>query len=57
VRGALQPGEDVSSVVDSLRGLADALEAFANYRPGTYFDADEVRGRADKARGLRRDDD
>jgi transcriptional regulator with XRE-family HTH domain len=57
VRGAIQPGEDVSSVVDSLRGLADVLEAFANYRPGTFFDADEVRGMRDKATGLRREDD
>jgi transcriptional regulator with XRE-family HTH domain len=38
VRGAVKTGDDVTSVVQSLRGLADALEAFANYRPGTFLD-------------------
>ncbi len=46
MRGSLRPGEEVASLAANLRGLADALEAFGNYRPGTYFDADEVRERA-----------
>jgi len=37
LRGALQPGEDVSMLAASLRGLADALDAFNNYRPGTFL--------------------
>ena len=45
MRGSIRPGEDVAALAANLRGLADALEAFGNYRPGTFFDADEVRGR------------
>ena len=45
MRGSKRPGEDVGALAANLRGLADALEAFDNYRPGTFFDADEVRGR------------
>ncbi|MGH9188996.1 MAG: hypothetical protein ACRD0Q_03025 [Acidimicrobiales bacterium] len=37
-----QVSEEVSSLAASLRGLADALDAFNNYRPGTFFDSDEV---------------
>jgi transcriptional regulator with XRE-family HTH domain len=48
VRGATRPGEDVSSVVESLRGLADSLEAFANHSPGTFLDAQEVRHMAER---------
>jgi transcriptional regulator with XRE-family HTH domain len=50
MRGAKQPGEDVSTLAANLRGLADALDAFNNYRPGTFLDADEVRepGRAER---------
>ncbi len=43
MRGSLRPGEEVASLAASLRGLADALEAFDGYRPGTFFDADELR--------------
>src|SRR3954452_7918794 len=42
MRGSLQPGEEVQTLVASLRGLADALEAFNNYRPGTFFALDEI---------------
>ena len=50
VRGAMQTGDDVSSVVESLRGLADTLEAFANHTPGTFLDAQEVRQMAERER-------
>ncbi|MGH9284996.1 MAG: hypothetical protein ACRD0M_04860, partial [Acidimicrobiales bacterium] len=43
MRGSMQPGEEVGSLAQSLRGLADALDAFNNYRPGTFLDADEVK--------------
>lgn len=39
------PGEDVAQFADNLRGLADALTAFNNYRPGQFVDeqvADEL---------------
>lgn len=42
MRGSLQPGEEVDTLVASLRGLADALEAFNNYRPGTFLALDEI---------------
>ncbi|MDP9418593.1 MAG: hypothetical protein M3P53_00240, partial [Actinomycetota bacterium] len=45
MRGSLRPGEEVASLAANLRGLADALEAFDNYRPGTFFDREEVRER------------
>jgi transcriptional regulator with XRE-family HTH domain len=48
MRGATKAGDDVSSLVGSLRGLADALEAFANYRPGTFLKGDEVRQAAER---------
>lgn len=48
VRGATQTGDDVSSLVEGLRGLADALEAFANYRPGTFLEPEEVRQVAER---------
>ncbi len=38
MRGAKRPGDDVAAFVDNLRGLADALAAFNNYRPGTFVD-------------------
>lgn len=41
VRGAKQPGEDLTTFIENLRGLADALTAFNNYPPGTFVD-DEV---------------
>ncbi len=43
MRGSMRPGEEVASLAANLRGLADALEAFDGYRPGTFFDAEEVR--------------
>lgn len=42
MRGALQPGEEIQTLAASLRGLADALEAFNNYRPGTFLALDEI---------------
>ena len=42
MRGSLQPGEEMQSLVASLRGLADALETFNNYRPGTFLALDEI---------------
>ena len=42
MRGAMQPGEEMQSLVASLRGLADSLEAFNNYRPGTFLALDEI---------------
>lgn len=43
MRGSMRPGDEVSSLAASLRGLADALEAFDSYRPGTFLDVDEIR--------------
>lgn len=40
MRGS-QPGE-VQTLVAGLRGLATALEAFNNYRPGTFLALDEI---------------
>lgn len=42
MRGSLQPSEEVQTLVASLRGLADALDAFNNYRPGTFLALDEL---------------
>jgi len=44
MRGAKRPGEDVATSAQNLRGLADALEAFNNYMPGTFLAGDEVKG-------------
>jgi transcriptional regulator with XRE-family HTH domain len=41
MRGAKRPGEELATFIDNLRGLADALAAFNNYRPGAFV-ADEV---------------
>lgn len=38
MRGSMSPGEDVAAFADNLRGLADALTAFNNYRPGQFVD-------------------
>ena len=38
MRGAKQPGDDVVTFAANLRGLADALTAFNNYRPGEFVD-------------------
>jgi hypothetical protein len=43
MKGSIQPGTDVAKMAANLRGLADALDAFDSCRPGTYFDADELR--------------
>lgn len=37
MRGAPHPGDDVSTFANNLRGLADALTAFNNYRPGEFI--------------------
>lgn len=42
MRGALRPGQDVTALAASLRGLADALDAFNNYRPGTFLALDDI---------------
>lgn len=42
IRGAPAPGEDVTALAASLRGLADALDAFNNYRPGTFLALDDI---------------
>jgi transcriptional regulator with XRE-family HTH domain len=46
MRGSMRVGEDVQALAASLRGLADALEAFDGYRPGTFLALDEVLGNA-----------
>jgi transcriptional regulator with XRE-family HTH domain len=38
MRGAPRPGEDVATFAENLRGLADALVAFDQYRPGAFID-------------------
>jgi len=38
MRGAQQPGEEVAKFAENLRGLADALVAFNNYKPGAFVD-------------------
>ncbi len=43
MRGAKRPGEDLATFAQNLRGLADALEAFNNYRPGTFLAGNEVK--------------
>ena len=42
MRGSPKPGQDVSSLADNLRGLADALDAFNNYRPGTFLNTNQI---------------
>ena len=42
MRGAHRPGDDVATFADNLRGLADALTAFNNYRPGAFVDKQVV---------------
>src|SRR5581483_4708910 len=55
MRGAPTPGADLASLTSSLRGLADALDAFNNYAPGTFLDEDDVRRVAERQQ--RRDQD
>jgi hypothetical protein len=38
IRGAKRPGDDLATFANNLRGLADALTAFNNYRPGEFVD-------------------
>ncbi len=56
MRGSRKPGEDVQSLISNLRGLADALEAFNNYAPGTFFDGEEIRAVAEQRRADGEDD-
>jgi hypothetical protein len=50
MRGAKKPGDDLTTFIENLRGLADALEAFNNYNPGAFFTTKEVRGIAQAKR-------
>ncbi len=54
IRGAKHPGDDVTTFADNLRGLADALTAFNNYRPGEFLDERVVAEVADTRRRRRR---
>lgn len=63
MRGAPRPGSDVASFVENLRGLADALAAFDNFRPGAFIDdqvvdsiAAQRRQSAKRRRGRAADD-
>ena len=48
-RGAPTPGSDLGSFTKSLRGLADALDAFNDYAPGTFLAEEDIqRVTADK---------
>lgn len=40
--GAPRPGQDVATFAENLRGLADALVAFDQYRPGAFIDEQVV---------------
>lgn len=50
MRGAPRRGDDVATFAETLRGLADALTAFNNYRPGTFLDLQVVDDLAAKRR-------
>jgi hypothetical protein len=50
MRGASQPGDDVETFANNLRGLADALIAFNNYRPGEFVDEQVVAEVAEERR-------
>lgn len=50
VRGARRPGDDVTTFIANLRGLADAFEAFNNYRPGAFVDEGLVEEIAEQRR-------
>jgi transcriptional regulator with XRE-family HTH domain len=43
MQGAPRPGQDVTTFAENLRGLADALVAFDQYRPGTFIDEQVVK--------------
>ena len=53
MRGSMIPGEEVATFANNLRGLANALDAFNNYQPGTFLDADRIRD-MDKAKHQRK---
>jgi transcriptional regulator with XRE-family HTH domain len=42
MRGAPQAGDEVATFAQNLRGLADALDAFNNHRPGAFLDDDVI---------------
>lgn len=42
------PGDDVATFAVNLRRLADALDAFNNSSPGTFFDGDEIKAVAQR---------
>lgn len=44
IRGSMVPGEDLEKFIENLHGLAFALEAYQNYRPGEFFDTEQLRG-------------
>jgi transcriptional regulator with XRE-family HTH domain len=50
MRGARQPGDDIETFANNLRGLADALTAFINYRPGEFVDEQVVAEVAEQRR-------
>jgi transcriptional regulator with XRE-family HTH domain len=50
MRGASPPGDDVEAFASNLRGLADALTAFNNYRPGACVDERVVAELAEQRR-------
>lgn len=54
MRGAPHPGDDVTTFANNLRGLADALTAFNNYRPGAFLDENVVAEVAETRRRRRR---
>ncbi len=43
MRGSKVPGKALEKMIADLHGLAFALEAFDNYKPGTFFDAEMLR--------------
>lgn len=50
IRGAKHPGDDVATFAENLRGLADALTAFNDYRPGAFIDEGVVTDVAEQRR-------
>lgn len=56
VRGAKHPGDDLTTFIENLRGLADALTAFNNYPPRAFIDERVVEDVAEqhRKRALRR---
>ena len=48
MRGAPTPGAELASLTASLRGLADALDAFNNYAPGTFLGEGDIRRVAER---------